>query len=48
MADTPIFLSEFAIRFEYVSFAGETQCCPKLPHLGVGQHHLRANISATT
>ena len=30
-----IFLSEFAIMFEYVSFAGGTQCCPKLPHLGV-------------
>ena len=30
-----IFLSEFAIRYEYVSFAGGTQCCPKLPHLGV-------------
>ena len=30
-----IFLSEFAIRYEYVSFPGGTQCCPKLPHLGV-------------
>ena len=32
-----IFLSEFAIRFEYVSFAGGNQSCP-------GQHHLHANI----
>ena len=30
-----IFLSEFAIRYEYVSFAVGTLCCPKLPHLGV-------------
>ena len=29
------FLSKFAIRFEYASFAGGTQCCPKLSHLGV-------------
>ena len=30
-----IFLSKFAIRFEYVSFAGGPRCCPKFPHLGV-------------
>ena len=30
-----IFLCEFAIRFEYVSSTGGTQCCPKLPHTGV-------------
>ena len=34
-----IFLSEFAIRYEYVSFAGGTP-----PRGNLGQHHLHAIV----